>query len=120
MSLAPTTIPAPTAKGNPARQRIARVRRAAMRWLIGSHAQEAVLGPSAPDWFGLERDPRATLVKVGYLRRTWRVTLADGMVFAKVFERDGGGVLGRAFRWMGMGTAHREWRASQVDRKSVV
>jgi hypothetical protein len=80
---------------------------------MGSRDQEVVLGPSAPDWLALERDPRATLVKSGRLRRTWRVTLTEGTVFAKVFEA-GGGLLGRFSRWVRMGTAQREWRASRA------
>jgi len=120
MSLSATTTVAPTVEGDPRREAIVRVRRASVHWLMGPRAREAVLGPSAPDWFGLERDPRATLVKSGRLRRTWRVTLSEGTVFAKVFEGDGGGLLGRLSRWVGMETAQREWRASRAaERRGV-
>jgi len=120
MSLSATTTVAPTVDGDPRREPIVRVRRASVHWLMGSRAREAVLGPSAPDWFALERDHRATLVKSGRLRRTWRVTLSEGTVFAKVFEGDGGSLLSRLSRGVGMGTAQREWRASRaVERRGV-
>lgn len=119
MSLSATTTVVPTVEGDPRREPIVRVRRASVHWLMGSRAREAVLGPPAPDWLGLERDPRASLVKSGHLRRTWRVTLSEGTVFATVFE-GGGSLLGRLSRWVGMGTAKREWRASRAaERRGV-
>ncbi len=81
------------------------------RW-VGSEAElAAILCDPAPDWFRLESDGRATLVKTGKGRRTWRVRAADVDVYAKVFEP--AGVFDR-WKWRILGSpAEREWRAAR-------
>jgi len=69
---------------------------------------------SAPNWFELDRDPRATLVKTSHFRRTWRVRLGDGEIFAKVFDAQRVNPFSRITHRLGLGAAQREWRASQA------
>ncbi len=76
------------------------------------------MGPSSPDWFALEDDTRAQCVKPGQARKTWRVTLDDCSVYAKVL--DGRGLVEAAKRIAGLGAARREWRASRsAERRNV-
>jgi len=70
----------------------------------------------APNWFELDRDPRATLVKSGHRRQTWRVSFNDEVIFAKVFDAKSGDPFNRLACAIGLGAAHREWRASRAAR----
>ncbi len=94
--------------------RFVRLRSAKADWLVNGDGQDAIVGPSAPNWFELDRDPRATLVKSGHQRRTWRVSLNDEVIFAKVFDAKRGDPISRLAYAMGLGAAHREWRASRA------
>lgn len=46
-------------------------------WRIQQAWRDRLLGDQAPNWFDLESDSRATLVKVGYQRSIWRVVIHD-------------------------------------------
>lgn len=83
-------------------------------WVVNGDRQGALLGPSAPNWFELDREPRATLVKSGHHRRTWRVSLNDKVIYAKVFDAQRGDPFSRLAYALGLGAAHREWRASRA------
>ncbi len=91
-----------------------------------------LLGPGSPDWFSLEDDPRAVRIKVGHARATWRVTIDDRTVFAKVIHQAGfvarlwRGAFGHApslalRAFTGVATsAEREWYASrEAQRRGV-
>lgn len=82
-------------------------------WVVNP-SEEGLVGPSAPNWFELDRDPRASVVKSGRHRQTWRVALNDRVIFAKVFDTRRGNVLGRLAFALGLGTSHREWQASRA------
>jgi tRNA A-37 threonylcarbamoyl transferase component Bud32 len=88
--------------------------------VVNGDRQAALLGQSAPNWFELDRDPRATLVKSGHHRRTWRVSLNNVVIFAKVFDAQRGYPFSRIAYALGLGAAHREWRASRAaERRGV-
>lgn len=78
-------------------------------WQVRADWRDRLFGPGAPDWFDLEGDPRATRVKSGDRRKTWRVPLGRWTVFAKVFDERGW--LDRLKRWTLGDPAMREWRA---------
>jgi RIO-like serine/threonine protein kinase len=78
-------------------------------WQVRAEWQDRLFGPGTPDWFDLEGDPRATRIKSGDQRKTWRVPLGSRTVFAKVFDERGW--LDRLKRWTLGDPAVREWRA---------
>jgi len=82
--------------------------------LVNGDRRVALVGQSAPNWFELDRDPRATLVKSGHRRRTWRVSLSNEVIFAKAFDAKRGNPVSRLAYAIGLGAAHREWRASRA------
>ena len=81
------------------------------RWEVVVEWREDLLGNQAPDWFELEREPRATCVKKGFRRAVWRVEWDGRIVFAKVSDLSGGPVRHRIKTWLVGTQAHREWRA---------
>ncbi len=83
------------------------------RWKVVDTWSDRILGSDAPDWFSLDHDPRAQRVKPGYRRCTWRVTVGDVDVFAKVIDHDSG-LPDRLRRALGMTSAEKEWRASRA------
>jgi len=87
-------------------------------WQVRERWSERFADPAAPDWFALERDSRAECVKRGYARATWRVTLGDQLVYAKVF--DDGGLVNYLKRYLLGGGAEKEWRASrEAERRGI-
>ncbi len=88
-------------------------------WRIDRTWRERLIGSDAPDWFELEKDPRATCVKCGFQRRTWRVELEEKLVYAKIARLTGG----LAARWstcLGLSAGQREWRISrQAESRGV-
>jgi len=108
------SISTPTTIASAHHERPVRLRSATVDWVVNEDRQGTLFGQSAPNWFELDRDPRATVVKSGHHRRTWRVPLNDGVIFAKVFETQRGTAFSRLAYAMGLGTAHREWRASRA------
>lgn len=98
------------AAADPACNEIAGVRRGDARWEVRSGWRERLLGDGAPDWFDLEREPRATAVKVGHLRVTWRLDLGGSAVFVKAV--DSVGLVSQLKRSTLGDSARREWRAS--------
>lgn len=90
----------------------------AAQWWIREGWEDQLLGPAAPDWFALERDPRAARVKPGRLRMTWRVALAGDVVYAKVAEHRR--LVDRIKRLGAGSSAEREYRACQeAERRAV-
>ena len=87
------------------------LRRGGTTWFVRQGWSERLAGPGAPNCFALEADPRAACVKKGHARSTWRVTLDDGVIYAKVFER--GGLAERLKRLLLGNSAEREWRVSR-------
>ncbi len=83
---------------------------ASPRWRIRKGWEHLVEGGDAPDWFKLEDEPRATLVKSGHDRSVWRVMCSDQAVYAKVGRMDG--LVGRMKARLVGHAAQREWRAS--------
>lgn len=79
------------------------------RWHVLFDWRERLLGPQSPDWFRLEDDPRATLIKQGRGRTVFRVDVGGTMIFAKVHA-----LAGRA-SWLKAKVlgdpAQREWNA---------
>lgn len=86
-------------------------RAAGGQWLIEAAWRVVLLDGTPPDWFALETDSRATRVKTGRDRATWRVTIGHRQVYAKVFD-DRGGPRSLLSRLTGS-TAHREWKPSR-------
>lgn len=89
---------------------IMRVARRGAVWRIRADWLERLLGPQAPDWFKLGSDPRGQRVKVGYRRTSWRVSVSDRVVFAKVIELPG--PITRLKHQVFGVSVDREWRAS--------
>src|SRR3990172_7270821 len=109
-----TTISASTVETVPLLGPMVRLRSAKADWNVRRERQGLVMGSSAPRWFELDHDPRATLMKSSHRRRTWRVTLPDGVIFAKVFDARRGNLFRRVAGLIGLGTPHREWRSSMA------
>jgi hypothetical protein len=78
-------------------------------FIVFDELRDALFGPSAPNWFRLESEGRAQKVKEGRQRTTWRVSLSEIEIYAKVFEPRG------AVQWakrVFLGDpARREWRS---------
>lgn len=90
---------------------VVRVRSDGEDWCVRESRREEVLGPDAPNWFALEGESRAELVKSAHGREIWRVTLTTGTVFAKVAKAERWA--DRA-KWLVVGSPQeREWRVSQ-------
>ncbi len=88
------------------------VRHGEVLWHIRASWKDNVVGDAAPNWFALQKDPRAVRVKTGHQRSTWRATLGDRTVFAKVVSAAGaGGGMVRLKQWVIGTAAEREWRA---------
>lgn len=104
----------PTTSASAHHEQPVRLRSAAADWVVNADQQDTLVGQSAPNWFELDRDPRATVVKSGHHRRTWRVSLNDEVIFAKVFNAPRGDPFSRLAYAMGLDAAHREWRASRA------
>lgn len=116
----------------PTCEQIVRVQHRRADWRVCRDWQDLLVGPDAPDWFALQDDPRGVCVKVGHARETWRVTIDDRVVFAKV--AGDAGFVGRLKRWafghspsltvrrlVGLATsAEREWHAlREAERRGV-
>ncbi|MCP4591048.1 MAG: hypothetical protein GY842_09905, partial [bacterium] len=86
--------------------------RAGAQWVFADEGESVVSSASAPDWFGLEDEPRATLVKHNPLRRVYRVKLATGVVYAKVF--DDRSTAGMFRRWLFGSPAGGEYETAQA------
>jgi len=90
-------------------ERTLRVHRGPSEWCVRERWRTVLFGAHAPDWFQLEGEANAELVKRGQQRAVWRVQIDDAVYYAKVFEGAGPGdrvknlVMGRS--------AEREWRA---------
>ncbi|HET6428112.1 MAG TPA: lipopolysaccharide kinase InaA family protein [Phycisphaerae bacterium] len=61
------------------------------RWDIAPGWRERLQSGGAIDWFALEGDPRATIVKANPNRRVWRVRLGDAALYVKAFRAAGWG-----------------------------
>ncbi len=85
-----------------------------LRWVACTDMVVQLFGSDAPRWLHLADDPRATCVKTGHHRSIWRVTLADGDVFAKVFT--GRGPLDQFKAWCGLTNGQREWHHAVAAR----
>ncbi len=58
------------------------------KWQICAQHQSSLLSSDAPNWYDLEHESSATLLKQGHARKTWRVQTSNQTVIVKVFERD--------------------------------
>ncbi len=87
------------------------VEHAGFRWLVRADAVDAMVGVDAPNWPDLSQDPRATSVKPGFRRMTWRIALTDRTVYAKVFC--GHGLLDHVKSRCALTGVHREWRTAR-------
>ncbi len=87
------------------------VEHAGFRWLVRADAVDALFGADAPSWADLTQEPQATSVKPGFRRMTWRITLADRTVYAKVFH--GHGLLDHVKSRCTLTGVHREWRKAR-------
>lgn len=87
------------------------VEHAGFRWLVRADAVDAMFGADAPSWADLPQDPRATSIKPGFRRMTWRIALADRTVYAKVFC--GHGLLDHVKSRCAVTGVHREWRTAR-------
>ena len=95
-----------------------RVRIGPWRWWVREAWCDDLLGDGSPDFRALEDDTRATCVKEGLGRCTWRVVLGRGTVFAKVFRLDR--VVDRVKARLLGNPAEREWRAAiEAERRDV-
>lgn len=88
------------------------VRRTQGRWSWLIHPQWTAVfdQPEQPDWLGLERDPRAVLVKSNGGRQVWHLRLEVGEVFVKVSWPPRSWA--RLGRWLRGSSAMREWRVA--------
>ncbi|MGD2108345.1 MAG: lipopolysaccharide kinase InaA family protein [Phycisphaerae bacterium] len=94
---------------------IERVSRGGKVWQVVREWRDRLVGAGAPDWFSLEAAKGAELVKDGFGRKTWRVSLGGDTVFAKVLELDR--LSDRLKHWTLGSSAAREWRASEKARQ---
>lgn len=83
------------------------LRHGGAHWQIGRTWVPLLIADGAPDWFSLENDDRARLVKRGHLRQTWRVELGCRTVYAKTYN--GGSVLSVVKRCVLGDPGKREW-----------
>ena len=99
-------------------QRTVRARPAGEDWCVRADFRERLLGSDAPDWFVLQAQGGARLVKRGYGRTTWRVTLGDRTVYVKLCRIPG---LADRLKQLVLGSpVEREWRKTrQVEGLDV-
>ncbi|MCH7704593.1 MAG: hypothetical protein IIB61_05745 [Planctomycetes bacterium] len=94
------------------------VRAAGTTWAVCDDWRKTLLGETAPDWFSLDGNPAACLIKRGRHRAVWRVSLGRHTVYAKVFTAVS---IFERLRWrLGGGPATREWRLLCAARKRGV
>ncbi len=77
-------------------------------WVVCDEWRTAILNGDAPQWFELENDHRATLLKRGAGRSVWRVKLPSCTVYAKVFQPIT--IVDRVLRNYITKPAKREWK----------
>ena len=118
MSLHATTLRNLRGGRHPTAAPTVRVRIGREDWGIRQSHRERILGPEAPDWFALEREPRAQLIKSAHGRAIWRVILSTGTVFAKVARA---GRLVDRTKWLLIASpGEREWNLLQeAERRRV-
>lgn len=87
-----------------------RLNRNGVTWRVLRSVCDRLLGSGAPDWFALNSDARASLIKSGHRRETWRVRLDGLTVFAKIVHVVSWRERLRAL--LAGTTADREWTAS--------
>jgi len=85
------------------------IRRGPETWTVRAQWRECILGAGSPDWFTVEREPKAEVAKSGRGRSTWRVPMGSVVIYAKTYEAVGGA--SGALAIIGMHAAQREWRA---------
>lgn len=110
MTLPVSTIQADIVQAAVADDATVRLRRGSGLWDVRPSWRDRLMDRLAPDWFALEQDDRAELVKAGRARTTWRVRLGDQTVYAKV--QDAHGFLDHVKYVIGIDAARREWRAA--------
>ena len=76
--------------------------------LVWGFADLRLIGPDAPDWAQLDREPGAQRVKVGHGRSIWRVPVGPKVVYVKRFDHAGG--RSAVLRRLGWDRAKREIR----------
>ena len=87
---------------------VVRVHQRGATWRVQRNWSEALLAESGPRWFSLQADERTLAIKQGHHRMTWRVTIEQSCVIAKVIEIPG--LLGRLASSLIGTPAEREWR----------
>ena len=83
-----------------------------IRWRIDPGSEHLIRGSGSPDWFALERDDRAALIKSNPRRRVWRVFHGKKPLIVKQFDEPAAEHLVR--RIVRSTPAQREWRAAAV------
>jgi tRNA A-37 threonylcarbamoyl transferase component Bud32 len=87
-------------------------------WRFASGAKCLIRGDEAPNWFDLERDARATLIKSNPRRRIRRVRYNDNDLIVKEFDEPAAeSLVRRIVRTM---PARCEWRAARAAAKRDV
>jgi len=86
--------------------------RDAVRWTVAEGDTPLVLGPDAPDWLNLDRDPRAQLVKSNPRRDIHRFTSGERTLYVKSYRVP---TLRDRLRNLFLGSpGRREWRAARA------
>ncbi len=87
-------------------------------WRHVSGAKRLIRGDHAPDWFNLERDQRATLIKGNPRRRIWHLRHDNNDLIVKEFDEPAAeSLMRRIARTM---PARCEWRAARAATKREV
>lgn len=81
------------------------------RWEVLESRRDQLIGDTAPDWFALERDSRASRFKSGNRRTIWKVAFQGKTIFAKVAEPARSSYRNRIKEWWVGTQVEREWRA---------
>lgn len=89
-----------------------------IRWRIDPGSEHLIRGPGAPDWFALQRDDRAALIKSNPRRRIWRVFQGEKTLIVKQFDEPAAEHLIR--RIVRSTPAQREWRAAALAARRGV
>ncbi len=103
--------------------RVVHVRYASVKWCIRETWRGRLVEPSSPDWFTLDRNPRAQCVKSGFGRTVWRVQLAYCVLIAKVFDETALPDQGRRGVWTLQLRAVKRWllgSAAEVEFRKAL
>jgi hypothetical protein len=86
------------------------IRRVGQRWVLLDAAGHELLSDGAPDWFNLDGDARASLVKSNARRTVHRVEFVDRVLYVK--QSHGAGAVERVKQWLLGSPARGECRVA--------